>query len=61
MQQQVVQKQISLRELKRQFSTRFPSSKLSEVLIRLPDEIAGDSLPAYLDNWLAILDAEAEG
>lgn len=53
-------KPLSIRKLKEAQSSRFPTSKLTEVLRRLPDEIPEVDLPACLENWFAILDAEAE-
>ncbi len=54
-------KTLSLRELKDAYCSRFPGSRLTEVLRRLPDQIAEVELPACLANWFAVLDAEAQG
>ncbi len=56
----IISRPISIGKLKYEFLKRFPGSELSGVLSRLPDNISGAELPAYVSTWFAIIDAEVE-
>lgn len=56
----VENEKVDIRRLKEGFSTRFPNSKLTSVLLRLPDELPKNTLPGVVDVWTAILDSEVE-
>ena len=50
--------EISLADLKRKFSARFPNSQLAQVLLSEPDTLSGAEFLAKAQTWLAILENE---
>ncbi len=50
--------EISLADLKRRFSARFPNSQLAQVLLSEPNTLSGAEFLAKAQTWLAILENE---
>ncbi|MCL4344443.1 MAG: hypothetical protein JRN26_01115 [Nitrososphaerota archaeon] len=49
---------ISIREVKRGFISKYPESKLSEILAKAPDDVEASTLPDLVETWEAIIDSE---
>ena len=52
-------KLISISELKRSFSKKFPNSEIANILLNEPSEISVEELIGAVGVWLNILDMES--
>ncbi len=48
-----------IRDIKESFAARFPTSKLTQVLLRFPDRLPAEDLLGAARTWLVILNSEA--
>ena len=58
MQEGKVAREISISDLKRNFTQKFPDSPLTPVLLYEPDAMSIDDLVAKTGTWLAFLQRE---
>jgi hypothetical protein len=48
---------ISIKKLRKEFTTQFPESPLTPILLQERDELTPEELLAKVSTWLAILNA----